>query len=127
MAKRKGCFAVYVYDYARTCTYYAGTRNILVYIRISIRVARRTQDRMNFSRFRRLVSRCALSGSIARYCYTLPLWYRHRGCLVFGSGTRVTDLPPIQSSIQPEKIEKWTSELKYHEESTQDEDMVAIT
>ena len=40
---------------------------------------------------------------------------------------RVTDLPPIQSSIQPEKIEKWTSELKYHEESTQDEELVAIT
>ena len=40
---------------------------------------------------------------------------------------RVTDLPPIQSSIQPEKIEKWTSELKYHKESTQDEELVAIT
>ena len=43
------------------------------------------------------------------------------------SGMRVTDLPPIQSSIQPEKIEKWTSELKYHEESTQDEELIAIT
>ena len=40
---------------------------------------------------------------------------------------QVTDLPPIQSSIQPEKIETWTSELNYHKESTQDEEMVAIT
>ena len=87
---------------------------------------------------------------------------------------RVTDLPPIQSSIQPEKIEKWTSEelsrscfqtlpyktlyqtqtpplhmtyfsrfdqseatfemscgiipseLNYHEEGTQDEELIAI-
>ena len=39
----------------------------------------------------------------------------------------VTDLPQIQSSIQPEKIVKWTSELNYHEESTQDEGFVAIT
>jgi hypothetical protein len=36
---------------------------------------------------------------------------------------RVTDLLPIQSSIQPEKIEKWTSELNYHKESTQDEEL----
>ncbi len=86
-----------------------------------------TQDRMNFSRFRRLVSRSASNDSVPRYCYTLPLWYRHRGCLVFHSGMRVTDLPPIQMSIQPEKIEKWTSEFNYHEESTQEDEFVAIT
>ena len=124
MEKRK-CFTAY--DYARARTYDVGTRNNLVHVRISIRIPRPTQDRMNFTHFRRLISRSALSGSVPRYCYTLPLWYRHRGCLIFGSGTRVTDLPPIQSSIQPEKIEKWTSELKYHEESTQDEELVAIT
>jgi hypothetical protein len=40
---------------------------------------------------------------------------------------RVTDLPPIQSSIQPEKIEKWTSELNYHKENTKDKELVART
>jgi hypothetical protein len=40
---------------------------------------------------------------------------------------RVTDLPPIQNSIQPEMIEKWTSELNYHEEKTQDEEFVDRT
>ena len=89
------------YDYARTHTYYAGTRNNLAYIRISIHVPRPTQDRMNFSRFRRLISRSASSGSVPRHCYTLPLWYSHRGCLVFRSGMSVTDLPQIQSYIQP--------------------------
>jgi hypothetical protein len=39
----------------------------------------------------------------------------------------VTDLPQIQTSIQPGKIEKWTSELNCHEESTQEEEFVAIT
>ena len=107
--------------------YYAGIRNNLVYVRISIRVPCPTQDRMNFSRFRRLVSRSASSGSVPRHCYTLPLWYRHRGCLVFCSGMSVTDLPRIQSSIQPEKIKKWTSELNYHEGSTQDKEFVART
>ncbi len=82
---------------------------------------------MNFSRFRRLVSRSASSGSVPRYRYTLPLRYRYRGYLVFRSGMRVTDSPPIQSSIQPAKIEKWTSELDYHEENTQDEEFVART
>ena len=50
------------------------TRNNLVYIRISIGVPRPTQDRMNFSHFRRLVSRSPSSSSVPRYCYTLPLW-----------------------------------------------------
>ena len=125
MAKRKWCFPVY--DYARARTYCAGTRNNLVYVRISIRVLRPTQDRMNFSRFRRLVSRSASSGSVPYHCYTLPLWYRHWGYLVFRSGISVTDLPWIQSSIQPEKIKKWTSELNCHKESTQDKESVAIT
>ena len=103
--------------------YYAGTRNNLVYVRISISVPRPSED---FSRFRRLVSRSASSSSVPRCCYTLPLWYRHRGCLVFCSGMSVTDLPQIQSSIHLEKIKKWTSELNCHKEGTQDEELVAI-
>ena len=39
----------------------------------------------------------------------------------------VTGLPRIQSSIQPEKIEKWTSELNCHKETTQGEEFVART
>ena len=116
-----------VYDYARARTYYAGTHNNLVYVRTSIRVPRSTQDRMNFSHFRRLVSQSTSSGSVPRHCYTLPLWYKHRGYLVFRSGMSVTDFPRIQSSIQPEQIKKWTSELNCNEESTQDEELVAIT
>ena len=45
----------------------------------------------------------------------------------FRSGMSDIDLPRIQSSVQPEKIKKRTSELNYHEESTQDEELVAIT
>ena len=77
--------------------------------------------------FERLVSRSASSSFVPHYCYTCPLWYRHQGCPIFCSGMRVTDLPPIQSSNQPGKIEKWTSELNYHEESTPDEEFVAKT
>ena len=77
--------------------------------------------------FRRLVSRSGLSGSVPRYCYALPPWQRHRGSLVFRSGTNVTGLPQIQSSIQPVKIKKQASKLNCHEESTQDEEFVART
>ena len=99
------------YDYARACMYWAGTHNNLIYICISICVPRPIRERMNFSCFWRLVSWSTFSGSVSRYCYTLPLWYRHQGCLNFRSGMSVTDLPQIQSSIQPEKIQKWMSEL----------------
>ena len=119
MAKRK-CFTAY--DYARARTYYAGTRNNLVYVRMSIRVPRPTQDRMNFSRFRRLVSRSASSGSVPRYCYTLPLWYRHRGCLVFCSGTRVTEFKV------PFRQKRWKNDerVEVSQKGTQDEEFVAI-
>ena len=40
---------------------------------------------------------------------------------------RVTDLSPIQSSIQPEKVEKWMSNLNYYKEGTQDKQIVAIS
>ena len=39
------------YDYARAGMYYAGIRNNLVYVRMSICVPYPIQDRMNFSRF----------------------------------------------------------------------------
>ena len=45
----------------------------------------------------------------------------------FRSGIGVTDLPPIQSSSQPQKIEKRTSKMNCHEENIQDEDFLAKT
>ena len=35
-------------------------------------------------------------------------------------------VPNSKFHLAREKIEKWTSELNYHEESTQDEELVAI-
>ena len=92
-------------------------RGYTQYVRISIRVPRPTQDRMNFSRFRRLVSRSASSGSVPRYCYIVPLWYRHRGCLVFGSGTSYWFAPnsKFHSARKDRKMDEWVqlSRRKY--------------
>ena len=93
MAKWKLC--VPVYDYACARTYYVGTA-ILYVNTISIHVPCLTQDKMRLSHYQRLVSRNISSSSLPCYCYTQPLWYRHRRCLFFYSGLRVTDLPPIQ-------------------------------
>ena len=43
-------------------------------------------------KFQRLVSRSASSGSVPRYCCTLPRWYGPWWCLSFCSGIRVTGL-----------------------------------
>ena len=86
-------------------------RNNLVYVCISIRILRPTQDRMNFFSFSKARFLKHLKLFCSRYCNTLPLCE--------DASFFVTDLPPIQSSIQPKKIEKWTSKLNYHEESTQ--------
>ena len=118
MDKWKWCVTTYHCAHARM--YYVSSRNNIVYVRIAIRVPSPTEDRMDFwfseARFSK-----HLEWFCSCYCYTLPPWYRHRGCLVFCSGMSVTGLPRIQSSIQPQKIEKLTSELNCHEESTQDD------
>ena len=71
MAKWK---CVPTYNCARARMYYASIRNNIVYVCVTISVSRPTRDRMDFSRFRRLVSQSASSGSVPRYCYTLPSW-----------------------------------------------------
>ena len=48
-------------------TYYADIRNNLVYVRISIRVLRPTQDRINFLKAR-------FSKRLKRFCSTLLLY-----------------------------------------------------
>ena len=76
------------YDYAHTRTYYAGTHNNLVYVRISIRVPRLTKDRMTFPRFRRFISRTPFFHATAIHChYGIDI---DRRCLVFRSGMSVT-------------------------------------
>ena len=95
------------YDYVRLRNTYAGIRNNLVYIRISIRVLRPTQDRMNFFSF----SKARFSKRLKRFCSTLLLWCRHRRCLVFRSGMRVTDLPPEKIKKMDEQVE--VSQRKY--------------
>ena len=67
MPKRKWC--VSTYDCARARRYYARTRNNVVYVRISIRVPRPTQDRIDFSRF----SKARFSKRLERFCSTLLL------------------------------------------------------
>ena len=62
--------------------------------------------------------------SIARFSKHLE---RFRSTLLSYTATRVTGLPQIPSYNQPEKIEIWTGELNYHEETTQDEDFLAKT
>ena len=67
MPKRKWCASTY--DCARARRYYARTRNNVVYVRISIRVPRPTQDRIDFSRF----SKARFSKRLERFCSTLLL------------------------------------------------------
>ena len=57
------------YDCAHTHRYYVRTRNNVVYVRISIRVPRPTQDRIDFSRF----SKARFSKRLERFCSTLLL------------------------------------------------------
>ena len=78
----------------------------------------------NFLCFQKPISWSTYSGSVPRYYFALPPWYRHWWCFVFRSGMRVTSLPQIQSPSQPEKIEKGTSESSCHEKSSQDEELV---
>ena len=64
IAQARVCITrVPMHDCAYARMYYASKRNNVVCVCISIRVLRPTQDRMNFSRFRRPVFRSALSGS----------------------------------------------------------------
>ena len=103
-----------------------GTRNNLVYVRTSIHVPHPIQDRMNFSRFRRLFSRSAsavLFHATVIHCHCGS--YRHQGCLVFHSGMSVTELPGFKVPFSRKDQEM--DELNCHEESTQDEGLVAKT
>ena len=60
--------------------------------------------------------------------HTTAIHYHHgmdfddTSFFVLGS---VTGLPQIPSYRQPEKFEKWTTELNCHKETTQDEDFLA--
>ena len=121
MAKRKWCVATYDCARARTCCIRTTSS-----VYCSVYHALPRTDWI-FLVFRRPITGSAYSGSVPFYRYTLLPWYRDRGCFVFHSGMSVTGLPRIRSSIQPEKIEKRSSESNCHEETTQDKEFVART
>ena len=58
-----------MYDYACAHSYYARTRNNVVYVCISIRVLRPAQDRIDFSRF----LKARFSKRLEWFCSTLLL------------------------------------------------------
>ncbi len=104
------------------------TRSNTVYVRISISVPRPTQgqnESLVFEGSFLKSPRAVLLHATAIHC-RCGTDIEDR-CLVFRSEVSFTDLPRIQISIQAGKIEKWTSELNYHEESNQDEEFVATT
>ena len=113
MVKRK--WFVPAYDYARVRTHYVGICNNLVYVCPHIYPSYPGQNEF-FSFSKAHFLKC-----LEWFCFTLLLYaatmVQTSRMPHFCSGMTVTDLPPIQSSIQPEKIKKWMSELNYHGES----------
>ena len=113
--------------YARTRVYYAMLRNDLVHVHIIIRVLCSTLGRMNFFCF-----------SVAHFSKHLEQFHStsqpHTATKVWTSGIPyvcseilVTGLPQIQSYSQTQKIEKRTSKLNCHGETTEDADFLART
>ena len=117
-----------MYDY--TCvSICVSLRNDLVHVRIIIREPSYPRQNELLPVFQWFISRSAWSSSVPHHSHTLPLKYGHwlYMYLVFRSEILVTSLPQIQSYSQTQKIEKRTSKLNCHRETTQDEDFLART
>ena len=125
MSKRKWYDSTY--DSARARNYCTSLCNDLVHVRIIVLVLCPTWAEWTFSVFQWLVPRSTWSSSIPHHSHTLTLKYGHRLYLVFRSEILVTGLSQIQSYSQTQKIEKRTSKLNCHGETTEDADFLART
>ena len=115
-----------MYYNAHTRMYYAIIRNDLVYVCITVRVSRPTQDRIFVFSTARFSKRLERFCSMLLLCSTTMVWTSMMLHFSFWNEC-VTSLPRIQSPSQPEKIEKRTSELSCYEKGSQVEELVVST